>query len=228
MNLFFNRKNLISYTVDTAFDNNLSISVQNGEVVVSAPWYLSNKQIQTVVSEKTNWILGKLKEYEERKNLGYENIILFGKTYLTKINFKHIKTPEVTLNTNSIDIILPISYKEKNISSVMDFICNKLYTEIANQELEAILEKIRLSLKLAPENIEIKYMKNVLASCEEGETIIVNPELFKYKKEIIEYVIIHEFCHLKYKTHTKSFYSMIKKYVPNYETLANDIHGMQY
>ncbi len=228
MNLFFNRKNLISYTVDTAFDNNLSISVQNGEVVVSAPWYLSNKQIQTVVSEKTNWILGKLKEYEERKNLGYENIILFGKTYLTKINFKHIKTPEVTLNTNSIDIILPISYKEKNISSVIDFICNKLYTEIANQELEAILEKIRLSLKLAPENIEIKYMKNVLASCEEGETIIVNPELFKYKKEIIEYVIIHEFCHLKYKTHTKSFYSMIKKYVPNYETLANDIHGMQY
>ncbi|MCX4303708.1 MAG: DUF45 domain-containing protein [Clostridia bacterium] len=228
MNLFFNRKNLISYTVDTAFDNNLSISVQNGEVVVSAPWYLSNKQIQTVVSEKTNWILGKLKEYEERKNLGYENIILFGKTYLTKINFKHIKTPEVTLNTNSIDIILPISYKEKNISSVIDFICNKLYTEIANQELEAILEKIRLTLKLAPENIEIKYMKNVLASCEEGETIIVNPELFKYKKEIIEYVIIHEFCHLKYKTHTKSFYSMIKKYVPNYETLANDIHGMQY
>ena len=228
MNLFFNRKNLISYTVDTAFDNNLSISVQNGEVVVSAPWYLSNKQIQTVVSEKTNWILGKLKEYEERKNLGYENIILFGKTYLTKINFKHIKTPEVTLNTNSIDIILPISYKEKNISSVIDFICNKLYTEIANQELEAILEKIRLSLKLDPENIEIKYMKNVLASCEEGETIIVNPELFKYKKEIIEYVIIHEFCHLKYKTHTKSFYSMIKKYVPNYETLANDIHGMQY
>lgn len=228
MNLFFNRKNLISYTVDTAFDNNLSISVQNGEVVVSAPWYLSNKQIQTVVSEKTNWILGKLKEYEERKNLGYENIILFGKIYSTKITFKHIKTPEVTLNTNSIDIILPTSYKEKNISSVMDFICNKLYTEIANQELEAILEKIRLSLKLAPENIEIKYMKNILASCEGGQTIIINPELFKYKREIIEYVIIHEFCHLKYKTHTKGFYSMIKKYVPNYEILANDLHGMQY
>ena len=62
MNLFFNRKNSISYTVDTAFDNNFRISVQNGEVVVCAPWYLSNKQIQTVVSEKTNWILEKLKE----------------------------------------------------------------------------------------------------------------------------------------------------------------------
>ena len=122
MNLFFNRKNLISYTVDTAFDNNLSISVQNGEVVVSAPWYLSNKQIQTVVSEKTNWILGKLKEYEERKNLGYENIILFGKTYLTKINFKHIKTPEVTLNTNSIDILIYAMLNVKYILYVINFI----------------------------------------------------------------------------------------------------------
>lgn len=228
MNLFFNRKNLISYTVDTAFDNNLSISVQNGEVVVSAPWYLSKKQIQTVVSEKTNWILEKLKEYDERTKLGYENIILFGKSYITKITFKHIKTPEVTLNSNSIDILLPTSYKEKNISSVMEFICNKLYIEVANQELEAILEKARLTLKLAPENIEIKYMKNILATCENGQNITINPELFKYKREIIEYVVIHEFCHLKYKTHSKSFYTMLKKYVPNYETLSNEIHGAQY
>lgn len=228
MNLFFNRKNLISYTVDTAFDNNLSISVQNGEVVVSAPWYLSKKQIQTVVSEKTNWILEKLKEYDERKKLGYENIVLFGKSYITKITFKHIQTPEVTLNSNSIDILLPTSYKNKNITNVMEFICNKLYVEVANQELEAILEKARLTLKLAPENIEIKYMKNILATCENGQNITINPELFKYKREIIEYVVIHEFCHLKYKTHSKSFYTMLKKYVPNYESLANEIHGVQY
>ena len=65
MNNLFNRKNLISYTVDTASNNTLSISVQNGEVVVSAPWYLSNKQIQDAVSEKTSWIISKLKEYEE-------------------------------------------------------------------------------------------------------------------------------------------------------------------
>ena len=228
MNLFFNRKNLISYTVDTAFDNNLSISVQNGEVVVSAPWYLSNKQIQTVVSEKTNWIAEKLKEYEQRKNLGYENIILFGKTYSTKVTFKFVKIPEVTLNENSIDVILPNSYKEKNISSVMDFICNKLYTEIANQELEAILEKVRLNLRLAPENIEIRYMKNVLATCDNNQNITINPELFKYTKEVIEYVIAHEFCHLKYKNHSKSFYKMLQKYVPNYEDLSYSLRNVQY
>ena len=39
------------------YKNNLSISVQNGEVVVCAPWYLSRNQIQKIVEEKRNWII---------------------------------------------------------------------------------------------------------------------------------------------------------------------------
>lgn len=228
MNLFINRKNLISYTVDTAFDNNLSIYVQNGEVVVSAPWYLSKKQIQSAVSEKTNWILSKLNEYETRKKIGYENIILKGKKYTTNVIFKNINSPELNLYESNIEVFLPIKYKNTNISKVMDLITSKLYLSVAEKEIDNIMEKARLMLNLAPENFEIKPLKNALATCIDNNTIIINPELFKYKKEIIEYIIIHQFCHLKYKTHSKSFYNMLSKYVPNYETLSSNIHSLQY
>lgn len=228
MNLFLNRKNLISYTVDTAFDNNLSIYIQNGEVVVSAPWYLSKKQIQSAVSEKTNWILSKLHEHEERKKIGYENITLLGKKYSTTVIFKHINSPEVNLNNLSIEILLPMQYKNKNIDKIMNSITNKLHFSVAEQEIDNIMEKARLMLNLAPENFEIKPLKNALATCVDNKTIIINPELFKYKKEIIEYIIIHQFCHLKYKTHSKSFYNMLKKYVPNYEELSSTLHNVQY
>lgn len=227
MNLFFNRKNLISYTVDTAFDHNLSICVQNGEVVVSAPWYLSKKEIQELVSEKTNWILSKLNEYENRKNLGYENITLLGKKYSTTVNFKHVKSPEVNLNELSIEVILPIQYKNTDLSKIMELISNKLYLTVAEQEVDSIMEKARLMLSLAPENFEIKPLKNALASCE-NQTIFINPELFRYERKIVEYIIIHEFCHLKYKTHSKNFYKMLKKYVPNYEELSSKLHSIQY
>lgn len=227
MNLFINRKNLISYTVDTAFDNNLSIYVQNGEVVVSAPWYLSKKQIQEAVSEKATWIISKLNEYEHRKKLGYENITLFGKKYSTTVTFKHIKSPEVNLNELSIEVLLPMQYKNTDISKIMDLIKNKLYSTIAEQEIDNITEKVRLMLNLAPENFEIRPLKNALGSCVDN-TIIINPELFKYKKEIVEYIIIHEFCHLKYKNHSKSFYKLLKKYVPNYENLSSTLHNVQY
>ena len=49
-----------------------------------------------------------------------------------------------------------------------------------------------------------------------------------YAKEIVEYVVFHQFCHLKYKTHSKKFYEMLKKYVPNYETLARQLPNLKY
>ena len=227
MNNLFNRKNLISYTVDTTSNNTLSISVQNGEVVVSAPWYLSNKQIQDAVSEKTSWIISKLKEYEERQNLGYENITLLGKNYITRVYFKHIKTPEVNLNENSIEILLPNQYKNRDLFPIMQSITNKLYSCMAEKEIDSILEKTRLMLGIAPDNFEIKNLKNSLGTVEENN-IYISPELFKYRKEIIEYIVAHEFCHLKYKTHSKKFYTMLSKYVPNYEALSKELHSIQY
>ena len=227
MNNLFNRKNIISYTVNIASSNTLSISVQNGEVLVCAPWYLSNKQIQEAVTEKTNWIISKLKEYEERQNLGYNNITLLGKNYITHIYFKCMKTPEVNLNENSIEINLPNQYKNKDLYSIIQTISNKLYYCVAEKELDSIFEKTRLMLGIAPENFEIKNLENSLGKAE-GQNIYISPELFKYRKEIVEYIIAHEFCHLKYKTHSKKFYNMLAKYVPNYETLSRELHSIQY
>ena len=60
-------------------------------------------------------------------------------------------------------------------------------------------------------------MKNVLATCTEDKKILINPRIVKYKREVIEYIVLHEFCHLKYKNHTKSFYNMLEKYMPDYK-----------
>ena len=49
-----------------------------------------------------------------------------------------------------------------------------------------------------------------------------------YSKETIEYIVLHEFCHLRYKNHTKSFYQMLEKYMPNYEKYAKEISNLQY
>ena len=67
----------------------------------------------------------------------------------------------------------------------------------------------------APEDYIIKRLKeNKMAECLSQEGIIViNPDIVKYSKETIEYIIIHEFCHLKYKTHSKKFYELEKKYI---------------
>ena len=51
MNLFKNKNNVITYTVNKDVNTDLYISVQNGEVVINAPWYMASNQIQKIVEE---------------------------------------------------------------------------------------------------------------------------------------------------------------------------------
>ena len=97
-----------------------------------------------------------------------------------------------------------------------------MYEQIANNEIESIMEKIRRMLGIAPEDYNIEEMNKTLGKCTNGK-ITINPELMQYKREIIEYVVAHEFCHLKYKTHGKKFYQIIEKNFPQYRNYEKAI-----
>ena len=47
--------------------------------------------------------------------------------------------------------------------------------------------------------------------------IYINSKIMELDENCIRYIIIHELCHLKYKTHAKSFYKLLQKYFPKYE-----------
>ncbi len=232
MNLFSNKNNVITYTVNKEFISNLYISVQNGEVVINAPWYMASSQIQRVVEEKKQWILNKIKEYEEScqektNNRKVETIKVLGKNYDVQVQYRILKTPSLTFENNRIQVILPMQFKKLENTEVISILMNKMYEKIAEKEIERAMEKTRLLLELAPEDYTIKRIEGVLAKCKEG-IITVNPNIAMYRRDIIDYIVLHEFCHLKYKNHTKSFYQMLKTYMPNYEEKAKELNGIAY
>ena len=59
-------------------------------------------------------------------------------------------------------------------------------------------------------------MSDELAKCEKNN-IYINPKIVKFHRNIIDYIILHEYCHLKYKSHCKSFYKMLEEYEENYK-----------
>ena len=227
MSIFGRKSNVITYTVNKAVNTSMYITVQNGEVVVNAPWYFSSNKIQQIVQAKKNWILSKLKEYE--KNLpNMQFVKIFGKNYEIQVNYEKIKTPELNLKENfKIQIILPIKYKKVGNEQVLKMSIEKMYEQIAENEIEDIMEKTRKMLGFAPEDYEIKNMNGKIGKCENGK-ITINPELMKYRRNTIEYVVAHEFIHLKYKSHGKRFYQVIEKHFPEYKRCEREISGYEY
>lgn len=230
MNLLRNRSEIITYTVNKNINNNLYISVQNGEVLVQAPWYFSKNQIQEIVEEKKRWILAKLEEYETKKQ-DYINggaVKILGKNCDVKIKYKNIKAPNVNIENGIIKIELPNKYKKTNKDELLDLLTQKIYNVIAEREIERAMEKTRKILGYAPEDYRIERMKNTMGKCSQDKVITINPDIVKYSSNIIDYVVLHEFVHLKYKTHSKNFYRILKNNIPNYEKYATEISGLQY
>ena len=229
MSIFGRKNNVITYTVNKAINTDMYITVQNGEVVVNAPWYFTSNKIQEKVQEKKNWILNQLKAYEQENISNMRTVKILGKNYDVKVEYKSIKTPELNLQENSeIKITLPYKYKKMGNEQILKMSIEKMYEQLANNEIEDMMEKVRLMLGIAPDEYYVEKIKETLGKCTDTKTILINPELMQYKREVIEYVIIHEFCHLKYKIHGKRFYEMIEKYVPEYKKYERELQQYQY
>jgi len=140
---------------------------------------------------------------------------VLGVDYRVRIIYKNSKITELDVEGKTIKISLPNRYKKMDNKEILDLAIDKMYEQIAKVEIERAMEKTRVMVGFAPEEYEIKKMRT-LGMCKDKK-ITINPELVKYNREVIDYVVLHQYCHLKFKNHTYSFFKMLEKYSPNYK-----------
>ena len=148
-----------------------------------------------------------------------ETVSILGVQHFIYLLFKNVKTPTMNLIARNIEVILPMKYKKMDKKAIIKILVEKLYDKLASQEIEKIMEKTRIKLGFAPEYYYLERLPNnaISSHSTSQKTITFSPDIIKYTKEQIEYIILHEFCHLKYKIHSKGFWQMLKTYMPNYE-----------
>ena len=141
---------------------------------------------------------------------------ILGTDYKVKIIYKNIKVTQLDVEDKIIKISLPSKYKKANNEKILDMAIDKMYEQIAKVEVERAMEKTRILLGFAPEDYEIRKMRKLFGKCEDKK-ITINPEIVKYDRNVIDYIVLHQYCHLKYKTHSKGFMNMLKEYEPNFD-----------
>ena len=217
------KSSVIPYTISKNINGNMSILIQNGEVIVKVPWYLKREKINEIIEKKKNWILDKIKEYQDIMVKENKAVKLLGAYYFFQIKYANICTPALNLKEKEIEIILPNKYKRSNNEVLVKKLVDKMYKIVAEKEIENAMEKARKKLEIAPEDYEIRQMKNYLGKCTNDKTIIINPEIVKYTRDVIEYVVLHEFCHLKCKNHSRAFFKLLIENEPNYKEYEKQI-----
>ena len=71
------------------------------------------------------------------------------------------------------------------------------------------------NIHVSPQGYKIKFLRKRWVSLTKKGAIILNINLVKASEEIIDYIIIHELCHLKIKGHSHYFWRFLKQFEPD-------------
>jgi len=211
----------IKFDLEYADRKTLRILVHpDSQVKVIAPINSSQDKIDKKVRSKASWIL-KQKEFflsfhpltPPRKYVSGETHLYLGKQYRLKVLMS--KVEQVKLNKG---YFIVSTADPKNTIRVQGLL-TAWYNQKAEIHFQEMFQDIKPIFKqFSRDKVELKmrWMKNKWGSCNSQGQITLNTELIKATKKCIEYVLIHEMCHLGYLNHSRSFYNLLEKHLPNW------------
>jgi predicted metal-dependent hydrolase len=206
----------------------IAISVRpDSTVILRVPYLTSMRSIERIVREKSEWIIKHRDNYINNPNLisakkyiNGESHLFRGINYLLKIESS--KKSYLRINNEYIEIGVSRPDDPKAVKKM-------LYTFYKNQAQVVLPEMYRLTVfrfgnqDFKPTGLIIRTMKRRWGSCSNKGMITLSTELIKLSDRYIEYVIIHELCHLKHHNHGQRYYKLLSELYPDWKKVRQEM-----
>jgi predicted metal-dependent hydrolase len=195
------------------------------EVLVKAPTDTSIENVKEKIRKKAPWIIKQQSFFlsfqpktTNRKYISGETHLYLGRQYRLKVISEELKmkNDEVKLKGQFLEV------RTSNLLKVQQLVDN-WFLERAKEKIRPMAEKLfndfisKNNYSLFTFHFSLRHMPTRWGSCTPKGKIILNPELIKAPKGCIEYVIIHELCHLIHHNHTQKFIDLQTKEMKDWE-----------
>lgn len=203
------------YDLVITYKNNKNMYLRVKEdlkIHITCNKYVSNTLISKFVLDNKDMILENIKRYENKQITNENYLIYQGKKY----EIVYITKNQIIFTNNKVFI---------NRSFNKDNFYKKQAKLIYLQRLNNIYNQIEEDIPYPA--LKIRNMKTRWGVCNvKKKTITLNLELIKMPEKYLDYVIIHELCHLKHPNHSKDFWNMVSKYEPLYKKIRKEMKNV--
>ena len=148
----------------------------DARVIVRAPKYASDSEINRLIGEKADWIDKHLRKMQEKQK-------------------ERAQAPQPELTTQEIKLLT--TRAKRIIPQRVRYYANLMGVEYGR--------------------ITIRMQKSRWGSCSGKGNLNFNCLLMRTPDEIIDYVVVHELCHLKEMNHSPRFWAEVEKVIPDYK-----------
>ena len=218
-NLQYADKN-ISIELQYGFRKRLTLTVYpDRRVIARIPYGLPKRKVEAYLQKKSEWMIKHLDHFEQHppeSDKHYsedEEFAYLGQKYKLKL---FTGSTHVKLDGNQLIIRVKNPKDTDMIVRSLDRWYRKKAIEVLAPRYHDVLEQLQY-LDLPVTTLRFYKMRRRWGSCSIKHVITLNTELVKKDINLIDYVIIHEICHLKVPAHNKAFYSLLASILPDWK-----------
>jgi len=206
----------------------LGISVlPDSSVIVRVPYLTSYKTISRVIQQKAGWIIKHRDSYKEKEKSKLNGLYVTGEIHLFRGNESVLKIEKSSkAYIRFYDSTIELGLKKTDDARAINRLLYKGYKNEALIVFPDILSKVLKKYEtqmFKPAGLVIRTMKRRWGSCSNKGIITLSTELIKLPDLFIEYVIIHELCHLKHHNHGREYYRLLSEVFPDYKQVRKEL-----
>jgi hypothetical protein len=209
----------LDYLLDIGKRSNSYLCVKDGVLTVRLPLNGSQRNAEEMILSHRDWIRQKLASSTDKSRLPQsfcdgESFALLGRQCTLQISrSESYREPE--LNENVLTVYVSPAMTDADAARLFSrYIC-----ELCEKRVKLAFDKYVPVLGLAPKKITLKKMTSRWGSCSSSGNISINIGVICFGQECIDYVVIHELCHLKHMNHGEEFWKLVSTCCPDYKAM---------
>lgn len=224
---------VIEFEVNAKLGDSSKISIKvasDCKVQVFTPLEIERTQLIAAVKKRSRWIYQQLQVFQKQNEFIVPRQYVSGESHYYLGKQYQLKVIESTDQPQGVKLLrgkLQVALKQKNTHKVQDLL-NAWYRVRAKEVFSNRIEVVLIQALWVTEIPKLKLlnMKTQWGNCSPSGNLTLNPYLVKAPMRCIDYVILHELCHLVEHNHSKRFYELMTQAMPDWQDRKDYLDGM--
>ncbi len=198
-----------------------ALHIVGNELQVRVPQQVRDERIIEILQTKRSWISKKVAQLKEvqipkpKEFVSGETFLFLGQNYRLKIQEGHQVGVEL-LDGYLLTTVRTSDTGEKRKEKIQKYL-QYWYRSSARERLIEKVDRYSKLIGVSSKGLRLGSFKSKWGSCDSRSKLAFNWNLIKAPHAIIDYVVIHELCHIIQLNHSKLFWQEVEKYDPEYK-----------
>ena len=202
----------------------------DGRVVVVVSDGVPAGHVKAAVRARARWIHNHVAAIRSRRAgiapreyVSGESLLHLGRRYRLKVFVEPNCTAAVALRGSFVEVKVPLRQRSLVKEALLKWM-REWARKVLIERLVEVASNLRWVRELPP--LRFQMMKTQWGSCSPAGTLTLNPYLVRAPRECIDYVLLHELCHLKEHNHSPRFFRMLDMQMPPWQRVKVRLDGM--